>query len=444
MSFSVVILAAGNGTRFKSSVSKVLHEIAGLPCFMHVVNTSVSINPDKVVLVTDRGYNTNKFTSTIPNLNEVFQDEKLGSGHALQLAFNYVNHKDDYIFLLYGDTPLIKKETLEKSINLMKSDADIANVIIAMEIKEGKEYGCLILDDNGYVDSILEHGCEKSLSNLKRSNLYNAGLLIRKNFLDKFLMTLSISEIKNEILVTDLISIATENGYKNKYIKSDENELIGINTRSDLYMAEVIFQDRLRDKFLNCGVTLKDRSSAYFSYDTEIGSDVTIYPDVYIGKNVTIEDNVSIYPFCFLEDVIIRKGAKVGPFARVRGNCVIGENAEIGNFVEIKKSFIGYGSKVKHLSYIGDTKIGKKANIGAGTVTCNYDGVKKFSSSIGDNVFIGSNTCIISPVNIADNSMTAACTVVTDDLCENDMAISRQKQTNVKDGALKYFLKRRK
>lgn len=444
MIFSVIILAAGNGTRFKSSISKVLHEIAGLPCFAHVLNTVSLMSTNNTILVTDKSYDIDKILCKFPNLKTVFQDKKLGSGHALQLAYNSLDKSDEYIFLLYGDTPLIKKETLEKALELIESDENIANVVIAMETDDGKEYGCLIFDNDENIVSILEHGSKQNLENLKKSNLYNAGLLIRKSFLDKFLTTLSISKIKNEILVTDLIYIAATNGYKNKCVKSDDKELIGINTRNDLAIAEAIFQDALRNRFMSNGVTLKDKNTSYFNYDTVIGGDVTIYPNVYIGKNVVIEDNVSIYPFCFLEDVVIRKGAKVGPFARIRAESFIEENAEIGNFVEIKKSVIGAYSKVKHLSYIGDTDVGKKVNIGAGTITCNYDGVNKFKSRIGDNVFIGSNTCIISPVNISENSMTAACTTVTYDLKENDMAISRLKQTNIKDGALNYFLKRKK
>lgn len=444
MFFSAVVLAAGNGTRFKSKISKVLHEVAGLPCFAHILNTVSSMSPNNIVLVTDRNYDIDKTLSLVPNLKKVFQDKKLGSGHALQLAYDSLDKKDEYVFLLYGDTPLIKKETLERALKLIDSDENVANVIIAMETNDGKEYGCLVFDNDENIVSILEHGFDKNLTNLKRSNLYNAGLLIRKNFLDKFLNTLSISKIKNEILVTDLIDIAATHGYRNKYVKSDDKELMGVNTRNDLSIAELVFQDDLRRKFMSNGVTLKDKNTVYFSYDTVIGSDVTIYPNVYIGKNVVIEDNVCIYPFCFLEDVVVRNGAKIGPFARIRGGSVIEESAEIGNFVEIKKSSIGPYSKVKHLSYIGDTEVGIKVNIGAGTITCNYDGVNKFKSHIGNNVFIGSNTCIISPVNISDNSMTAACTTVTCNMDENDMAISRVQQTNIKNGALKYFAKRKK
>lgn len=460
---SSVILSAGYGTRFKTKISKMTATLAEIPFYMHVIHTVSKMSIENVVLVTDEAFGTKKFTEKMPNVKEVYQHEKLGSGHAVQVAFKEIDVNSDAVFILYGDSPLITENTLFSAKKILESDENIGIVIISMERDDGAEYGRLMFENfdhncdlkkiNSYVKekkisdynvvSIVEKGCDIKSDDVIKSNFYNAGFLIKKEILDKFLFTLSpCAEKNNEILITDLVNLSYENGYKNSVQLADKNELIGINTREDLANCELIFQARMREKFLKNGVTLKDQNSVYFAYDTEIDEDVTIYPNVFFGKNVKIHSNVEIFPFSVLEDVEVFSNVKIGPFARIRGGVELLESSEIGNFVEIKKSKIGPKTKIKHLSYIGDTEIGEKTNVGAGTVTCNYDGVSKFKSKIGDNVFVGSKACIISPVNIESNSLIAAGTVVTDDVKENELIISRTKQENIQDGAKRYFQKR--
>lgn len=441
--FTSVILAAGNGTRFLSETPKILHKIGNAPLFLHVVNTITSIGCRNVILVTDVSYNTSKYTESFDNVTEVYQTEKLGTGHALQLAYNSIKDNSEYVFLLYGDTPLITANTLSIALQRVNTDNSIGIAVIAMQSKNSESYGSLIITENGNVEAILEEGLDNYYSG-KISNYRNSGLLIKKSILDHHLMSLQKNKFKNEILVTDLINISFANGYKNVIVEGSKEELIGINTRSELVEAENFFQNKVRRYFIEHGVTLLDPGSVYFSYDTKICEDVTIYPNVFFGINVHIGPKNTILPFSHIEDVTTNEFVQIGPFARIRGGVYLSAKSEIGNFVEIKKSNIGQSTKVKHLSYIGDSEIGQNCNVGAGTITCNYDGVSKFKTTIADNVFIGSNTTFIAPVEIQSNSIIGAGSVITKNVYRFEIAISRSEQKNIRNAAKRYFEKRKR
>ena len=441
--FASVILAAGNGTRFLSETPKVLHKIGNAPLFLHVINTVTNIGCKNVILVTDVSYNTSKYTKSFDNVTEIYQAEKLGTGHALQLAYNSIKDNSEYVFLLYGDTPLITENTLSTALQRINADNSVGIAVIAMQRQNSESYGSLIITENGNVEAILEKGLDNYYSG-KISDYCNSGLLIKKSILDHHLMLLQKNKFRNEILVTDLINISFASGYKNIIVEGSKEELIGINTRSELVKAEKIFQNRMRKYFIEHGVTLLDPDSVYFSHDTKICEDVTIYHDVFFGINVHIGPQNTIFPFSHIEDITTDESVQIGPFARIRGGVYLSAKSEIGNFVEVKKSNIGQSTKVKHLSYIGDAEIGQNCNVGAGTVTCNYDGVSKFKTTVEDNVFIGSNSTFIAPVEIQSNSIIGAGSVITKNVYKFEMAISRSEQKNIQNAAKRYFEKRKK
>jgi len=441
--FSAIILAAGNGTRFLSNTPKILHNIGGKSLFMHSITTLLKAGCRDIILLTDESYNTKQYTQDLPNVHEVYQKEKLGTGHAVQIAYPKISKSSEYVFVIYGDTPLIKEDTFSTAIENLQSDPSIAIAILSIKQKQPEEYGSLIITENGNVEAILEKGVKNNYTG-NVSFFCNAGLLIRRDFLDSNLSKLQLNSAKKEILITDLINLSFKQGNRNIIIERGNEELIGINTREALAIAERLFQDRMRKEHLSRGVTLIAPETVFFSHDTKIGQDSTIYPNVFFGPGVTLGNENTVFPFSHLEHLTTEHNVKIGPFARIRGGSYFTAKAEIGNFVEIKKSNIGSNSKIKHLSYIGDTDMGSSCNIGAGTITCNYDGVNKFKSEIGDNVFIGSNSTIISPVKIEANSLIGAGTTITKDVPEYAMTVSRTPQKNLGNGAKKYFEKRKK
>ncbi len=422
---AVIILAAGKGTRMKSQKPKVLHEICGKSMIGHVLDTASFMAPEHIVTVLSSGMG--EVADSISALSaSVIQKEQLGTGDAVKPALEKLKDFDGNILILYADTPLITRETL---IHMLQS-LEVADVVVlGFRPQDPAEYGRLVVNDAGELESIVEF---KDASEEERYiDLCNSGVFAANAaVLQEFVAKIDNKNAKGEYYLTDLISLAKNAGKKCTYVEGNEDEVLGVNNRVQLSEAEYIFQQRLRYKVMVEGATLIDPETVYFSYDTIIGEDVIIHQNVSFGPGVSIESGVVIKPFCHIEGARIKSGASVGPFARIRPGTEIGLDAHIGNFVEVKKSKIGKGVKIGHLSYIGDAEIGEKSNIGAGTVTCNYDGYNKYTTKIGKSVFVGSNSALIAPVDIGDKAFIGAGSTITKSISSESLAVARNKQIN--------------
>ena len=426
---AVILLAAGNSTRMHSSTPKVLHEIGGAPLYLHALNSVKNLEIYRTLAVVGHGKAdiVKSFDAHNLTIVPVVQERRRGTAHAVSIALKELQDHIGLVIVLYGDTPFVKKSTIEKLVTCVHSG--IAVGVLGFETQKPDGYGRLVHDQNGTLTRIVEHSdaSEKDAA----IKLCNSGILCAKRqTLEELVSKVDNHNASGEFYLTDIINIAVCLGKRCTYVTCDEEETLGINSRKDLANAESVFQDRCRDQAMDNGVTLIDPQSVQFSMDTKIGNDVIIEPHVIFSKRVSIDSDARIRSYSLLEDCQVGSGAIVGPFARLRPGTVIGNNARIGNFVEIKASMIGSGSKIQHLSYIGDAEIGQNTNIGAGTIVCNYDGFSKHQTRIGNNSFIGSNTLFIAPVHVGDGVITAAGSVITSDVPDNALAISRTKQTN--------------
>ncbi len=426
------MLAAGLGTRMNSILPKVLHPIAGRPMILQLLDSLAEIEPDKIVLVI--GPNMELVSDAVAaagyHFEIVIQQDRLGTGHAVQQAQKSLLGFKGNVLVLYGDSPLITSKTLAKMLEARSSQNNPAVVVLGFKPLDRGEYGRLVLDKTGNLEAIVEatEASEDEILN----DLCNSGVMvIDGTILLELVSKLSNKNIKGEFYLTDIIKISRQCGRDCSVVEGDEEELIGINSRVELALVETIIQDRLRESAMENGATLNDPSSIYFSYDTKVGQDVTIGPNVVFGPGVEICNGVTILAFCHIEGAFIEENAIIGPFARLRPGADIGENVHIGNFVEIKNSTLANGVKANHLAYIGDTRIGEKANIGAGTITCNFDGFKKSMTEIGARAFIGSNAALVAPVKIGQDSTIGAGSVITKDVEEGALAITRAKQKMV-------------
>lgn len=439
---SIVILSAGMGTRMKSSLSKPLHKIGNLEMINHVINTSKCLNAEEIVVVASVE-NIEQIKNNIDNsIKTTIQYDRNGTGGATKIGLQKIDKKNNIILVMYGDVPLIKKETYSNMLSKIKDNTVITILGFNTENLKNR-YGRLALNNQNKLEKIIEF--KDATEEQKQNSLCNAGIMaINGKYLESFLKEINNNNASGEYYLTDIVEIAKKHGYDVDFSITDENEVMGVNSRDQLAIAEQIFQDNKRKEFMMNGVTLIDPQTVYFSYDTEIENDVIIEPNVTFLPHVRIRKNVRIKSFSYIEDCEIRSGAVIGPFARIRPNTIIDENVQIGDFCEIKKSNIGKGTKINHLSYIGDTTIGENTNIGAGTITCNYDGYSKFKTNIGSNCFIGSNTVIIAPINIGDDALTGAGSIITKDISNKSIAIARSEQKNINNAINRYREKRKK
>jgi bifunctional UDP-N-acetylglucosamine pyrophosphorylase / glucosamine-1-phosphate N-acetyltransferase len=422
---AIIILAAGKGTRMKSKMAKVLHKICGKPMVGHVIDTAISLDAAKIITVISPGMDE-VASSVQPASSITIQENQLGTGDAIKPALKKLESFDGNILILYADTPLIMRETLIEMLEQLKK-SDI--VVLGFNPEDPAEYGRLVVNKSGELVKIVEF--KDATESERNIGLCNSGVIAAKaKLLQELVAKIDNKNAKGEYYLTDIIGLAQKAGKKCAYTLGDEDEVLGVNNRAQLSEAEYIYQNRLRANAMVDGVTLIDPETVYLCHDTKIASDVIIHPNVTFGPGVSIESNVEIKPFCHIEGAKIESGAKIGPFARLRPGAEIGEKAHIGNFVEIKKSQIGKEVKIGHLSYIGDAKIGSMSNIGAGTITCNYDGYKKYETTIGKNVFVGSNSALVAPVKIGDGAFIAAGSTVTQEVAPNALAIARGKQVN--------------
>lgn len=423
-----IILAAGEGTRMRSAMPKVLHPVGGLPMLGHVLRTAKAAGSSSIALVVGASSERVQASAmaSFPDAMVAVQTERLGTGHAVrQAAAAYATAKGNVI-VLYADNPLVSPATLTEIGTRLDAGADI--VVVAYRPEDPTNLGRL-LTENGRLLAIREH--KDASDEERRINLCNSGIMgFRADTLRAVIDRIGNANAKGEYYLTDAVELANADGRRVEYVEANPAEVVGVDDRSRLAQAEATFQELRRSDFMKAGVTLRDPASVWFSWDTEIGRDVTIFPNVVFGPGVKIADNVEIRAFCDIEDAVIGEGASIGPFARIRGGADIGPDVHLGNFVEVKKSRIGAGTKAGHLSYLGDAEIGTNTNIGAGTITCNYDGVNKDKTIIGDNVFIGSNASLVAPVSIGNGAYTASGSVITQDVPADALALGRARQEN--------------
>ncbi|MCR4377283.1 MAG: bifunctional UDP-N-acetylglucosamine diphosphorylase/glucosamine-1-phosphate N-acetyltransferase GlmU [Rhodospirillales bacterium] len=423
---AAIVLAAGMGTRMKSDLPKVMHPIGGRPMINHLLATLDKIHVDETVVVV--GPDMAQLEAAVAPRKTAVQFDRAGTGDAVRVGMEALGPFKGNVLILYGDTPLIREQTLNAMLEAREAQPGQLSptvVVLGFEPDDPGVYGRLVLDDeDGELMAIVE--ANDATPEQREISLCNSGVMcFDGELLPQFLSRLSDDNAKGEYYLTDCVGFAREDGFRCVVVDGDEEELIGVNSRVELAQAEVIFQDAMRDKMMKGGASLIDPSTVYFSFDTKIGRDVLIEPNVQFGLGVKIADRVHIKGFCHIEGAIIASGAIVGPFARLRPGTNLGEDAKIGNFVEIKNADVEQGAKVSHLSYIGDARVGADANIGAGTITCNYDGFLKHKTDIGAGAFIGSNTALVAPVNVGAGAIVGAGSTLTQDVGANDIVTTR-------------------
>lgn len=426
METALIILAAGQGTRMNSDLPKVLHKVAAAPLLVHAMRAGAALAPTVSVIVA--GHGAEQVGATARQEDEgarvVLQAEQLGTGHAVAQALPELRDFAGKVVVLYGDTPFIRPETLER---MLGTDADV--VVLGFTSDPGTRYGRLILSGGDRLEKIVEY--KDATEKERAATLMNSGVLCA----DAALLTELVAGLKNdnaagEYYLTDVIGAAVARGLSARVVTCNEAETLGVNSRADLAAAEAAFQKAARAECMANGVTLTAPETVFFALDTVIGRDSIIGPNVIFGPGVTVESESLINGFCHLEGCHISRGASVGPFARLRPGAELAEDVHVGNFVEIKNTILDEGVKVGHLTYLGDAHVGEHTNIGAGTVTCNYDGVSKHRTEIGANAFIGSDTMLVAPVRIGNRAMTASGSVITENVPEGALALARARQVN--------------
>lgn len=423
-----IILAAGEGTRMKSSMSKVLHPVGGLPMVAHVVRAASAAGVGDVALVVGRGADEVEKAAR-PHASGVsvhLQVERLGTGNAVLAARDAIAKGYDDLIVMFGDTPLIDTAALSNARARLADGADV--VVMGFRPADPTGYGRL-LEKDGQLIAIREE--KEASTEEKKVGFCNGGLMaIRGEDALAMLDKITNNNAKKEYYLTDIVEIAHSQRKSVVSLEVDAESVLGVNTRIELAEVEALFQNKMRKSMMLDGVSMIAPETVFFSWDTEIGAETTIEPNVYFGTKVKIAAGVTIHAFCHIEGATIATGAHIGPFARLRPGADLREGAKAGNFVEIKKSIISKGAKVNHLTYIGDSEVGEDANIGAGTITCNYDGFNKFVTKIGAGAFIGSNSALVAPVSIGAGAIVAAGSVITKDVPDDAVAFGRALQDN--------------
>ncbi len=430
---AAIVLAAGLGTRMKSGIPKVLHPLAGRPMIAHLLQTLSALKPDQIVVVGGGDGMADVAAAVAPHPC-VDQGERLGTGHAVLAARPALGDFDGDVFVLFGGDPLIGADTLSRMIEARHSKPQPSIVVLGFETWEPAAYGRLITDGDGALEAIVE--AKDATPEQLQITLCNSGvMLIDGRVLWGLLDRVGNENAKGEYYLTDIIALARGDGLTCAVVEGDEDELLGVDDRIDLASAEAYMQNQLRFAAMQGGATLLDPDSVHFSFDTRLGQDVTVGPHVVFGPGVSVGDGATIKAFSHLEGAHVSYGATVGPFVRLRPGADVGKGARVGNFVEIKNAVLGEGAKVNHLSYIGDADIGDGANIGAGTITCNYDGFMKYQTVIGKGAFIGSNTALVAPVTIGDGAVVGAGSTITKDVDADALALTRPEQKQAKGWA---------
>lgn len=434
---AAVILAAGHGTRMNSALPKVMHAIGGRAMIAHAIDTAAALSPARMaVVIGDHAPQVGDFAKKVRgDIAVAVQAPPQGTGHAVMQALPALTGFSGAVLVLYADTPLVRPETLRALADEIAGGAAVA--VLGFTPQEPGAYGRLKRDANGALAEIVE-AKDASPEELQIA-LCNSGVMaIEAAFLMKRLTDIGNNNAKREYYLTDIVALARKDGKSCAVIEADAEEVLGVNSRLELAEAEAVFQNRMRKRAMEAGATLADPATVYFSWDTKLGKDVVVGQNVVFGPGVELADGAEVKPFSHLEGASLASGASAGPFARLRPGASLKAGAKVGNFVEIKNAVIDNGAKVSHLTYIGDAEVGAEANIGAGTVTCNYDGYGKFKTVIGKGAFIGSNASLVAPVTIGDGAYVGSGSVVTKDVEPGDLAVARARQTAVKGWAARF------
>ena len=435
---AAIVLAAGKGTRMKSDLPKVLHRVAGRPMILHLLDALDDAAVTRRVVVVAPGMD--EVAAAVAPTPVSIQAEALGTGHAALAAQDALDGFMGDLLVLFGDTPLLRPETIRRMTEARRAGS--ALVALGFRPADPAEYGRLVVAGDGGLQSIVEY---RDASEEQRAiGLCNAGIMaVDGAVLFSLLEAVGNDNAKAEYYLTGIVAVARARGLPCSVVEaSDPLEVMGVNGRADLAVAEAAMQARLRAGALAGGATLIDPETVWFAADTRIGRDVTIGPCVAFGPGVTIGDSAEIRAFSHIEGAKIEAGAVVGPFARLRPGAKIGRGARIGNFVEIKEALVGEDARIGHLSYVGDARVGERANIGAGTITCNYDGFSKHRTDIGAGAFIGSNAALVAPVTVGDGAVVGAGSVVTVAVGRDALAVARGRQRNL-EGWARAFRKRK-
>ena len=422
---ALIVLAAGQGSRMQSDLPKVLHRLGGVPLIAHALAAGRALEPRHVVVVTGHGAEAvgRAVARLDPEARIAPQPEQLGTAHAVMQAMPLLEGFEGRVIVLYGDTPFIGEQTLHA---LAGHPAGL--VVLGFHAADPGRYGRLVVGPEG-LERIVEYKDADAAT--RAIDLVNSGVMAADaDLLRRLLPRIGRDNAAGEYYLTDLPALARAEGAQVAVVTCDEDETLGINTRAELAAAEAAFQARARARALEDGVTMTDPATVWFSLDSAVGRDAIIGQCVVLGPGVTIESGAEILPFCHLEGCHVSAGATVGPFARLRPGAELGGDVHVGNFVEIKNSVLEEGVKVGHLTYLGDTHVGERTNIGAGTVTCNYDGVSKHRTEIGARAFIGSDTMLVAPVRVGAGAMTGSGSVITEDVPDDALAIGRARQVN--------------
>ena len=425
---AAIILAAGKGTRMKSDLHKVLHPIAGRPMLLHLVHSVSALDPAITVVVTGAGREQVEAAVAPLGIATALQAEQLGTGHAVAQAQAALSGFAGDVLILYGDVPLVTSATMQRMLDRLHADDAPATVVLGFRPADPGAYGRVIADADGQIVKMVEY---KDASQPERAEtLCNSGLMVARGAdLFALLSRVGNDNAAGEYYLPDIVMLAAADGRRSAVIETAAGEVAGVNSRAELATVEGDWQAARRLQAMADGVTLIAPDTVWFAHDTVVGRDVVIEPNVVFGPGVTVADRVVIHAFSHISGATIGAGAEVGPFARLRPGAVMGEDSKVGNFVEMKSAVLGQGAKASHLSYLGDADIGPGANIGAGTITCNYDGYFKYRTNIGAGAFIGSNSALVAPVNIGDGAIVGAGSVVTADVAADSLVLVRPPQT---------------
>ncbi len=432
---AAIILAAGKSTRMKSATSKVLHPVGGRPLLNWVGALARSVGVERVICVVGDGNEDVRVAAEAQGFEIAVQEPQLGTAHAVGAAKGALSGFEGQVVVLYADTPLIETSTLNRVFDRLEASADL--VVMGFKAEDPAAYGRLILGEGNSLDAIVE--AKECTEEELKVDFCNSGVMAGDcQTLFAAIEKVDNKNAKGEYYLTDVVEILKSEGKRSEAVEANEKEVLGVNDRIDLAQAEAAFQSRKRIEVMRDGVSLKCPETVFFSYDTLIENDVSIDANVVFGPSVIVRTGAVIHSFSHIEGTEIGKNASIGPFARLRPGTHLGDNTKVGNFVETKKASLGEGSKINHLSYVGDAELGAGVNVGAGTITCNYDGFDKHKTHIKDGAFIGTNSSLVAPVTIGEGAYLGSGGVITQDVPDNALAVARAEQVNKAGWAERY------